>query len=462
MRKKKIEYIKITRIFFLKGFYHSMLQLCNMPYAHFFSALASNVEVIVSQGGYAILFIFTALEGMPLIGMAVPGHVAVIVAGFFAKIGILYLPAVLVISMVGAVLGDYIGYEIGRKYGFGFIDKVRPYFFITDSQIEKAKKLLAKHTGKAMIIGRFTPATRALIPFLVGASRTPYERFWFFNIIGGLSWTIISVMIGYAFGSGYHAISGIFGKLVLIAFASAILIVWGYRFVNERFNIFRKYELFTLILNIISLYALAQTIQDAFAAKSYMANFDIWVNGVMIKLHDSAPFFTSLAAWISTIGGTAVLGGLSVFIAVWLLVEKKWRSAAIVIISMGSTALLLGTMKEFFMRGRPLDALQAMAANNFSFPSGHAGISAAFFVVIAYLFAPKIESWVKRELFMAFCVLSAIVVGVSRLVLNVHWASDVIAGWSLGVFVGTASILLVRYLGMLVISKKHRQKAGQN
>ena len=60
----------------------------------------------------------------------------------------------------------------------------------------------------------------------------------------------------------------------------------------------------------------------------------------------------------------------------------------------------------------------------------------------------------KREGFIALCVLAIIAVGVSRVMLNVHWASDVIAGWSLGVFCATGSILFVRYIGVLVLGKR--------
>ena len=120
---------------------------------------------------------------------------------------------------------------------------------------------------------------------------------------------------------------------------------------------------------------------------------------------------------------------------------------------MMTTAFALGILKEFFMRVRPDNALIIMV-NDPSFPSGHAGMAAAFFVVLAYFLAPKIHSWVKRELMIIICVLIVFAIGLSRLILNVHWTSDVIAGWSLGVFMATGSILLVRYLGALVTRKK--------
>lgn len=423
-----------------------------MPYLHIFSAFTGHIEAIISQGGYAFLFVTTMLEGIPLLGALVPGHIAIIMSGFLAKIGVFNIWWVLILATVGAIIGDYIGFKIGRKYGLSFIDRMRPYFFITDSHIEKTTALLSKHTGKAMIIGRFSPVTRALMPFLVGTSDAPVRKFWFFNILGGVSWAVVSVLVGYVFGAGYHAAAGYMGRFAILAIVAGLIIVWGYRFVNMRFHIFKKYELFVLILNLISLYALAKTVQDAWSPDSFMANFDVYVNGFMNAANHAHIYLRILAVWVTTVGGTAVTGGLGLVISLYFLFKKRWRSAAIMILSMGSTAFMLGFMKEFFLRVRPDNALMTMVGDP-SFPSGHAGLAAAFFVIVGYLSVRKLHTWVQREVVILFCVMAIIAVGLSRLVLNVHWASDVIAGWSLGVFLATASILLVRYVGVLVVRK---------
>ena len=426
-----------------------------MPYAHLFSVLASNVEAIVTHGGYAVLFIFTLLEGVPLVGMAVPGHITIIIAGFFAKVGTLELGWVLLLASVGAVLGDYIGFYIGRKYGMSFIDRLRPYFFITDAHIAKAHELLSKHTGKAMVFGRFSPMTRAIMPFLVGTSKTTDKKFWIFNLIGGVSWAVSSVMIGYVFGAGYHAITGHLGRFALMAVVAAAIIIWGYRFVNMRFHIFKRYELFTLGLNILSLWALAAMIGEL-ASRSFKLGFDVWVSSHVVDPVTHAILMPNslvqTAYWVSTVGGMAVTGYLGALVGLWLLLRKRWRSAAIMLMAVVSTSIIVPIMKEFFMSPRPIDSLQPILTDP-SFPSGHAAMAAAFFLAIAYVSAPKIHSWVKRELMMVACVLATIAIGLSRLVLNVHWVSDVIAGWALGVFLATASILLVRYAGVFFIKK---------
>ena len=423
-----------------------------MPFLHLFSAFTGHLESIVAHGGYVFLFFMTALEGIPLVGMAIPGHITIIIAGFLAKIGTLNIYWVLSIGILGAVAGDFIAFSIGRKYGLKFIDRFRPYFFITDQHIEKANNLLAKHTGKAMIIGRFSPVTRPLMPFLVGASETPVHRFWIFNIMGALSWIVLSVFTGYIFGAGYHAAAGYVGKFAVFAIIASLIILWGYRFVNLRFHIFKKYELFILILNLISLYILAKTIQDAWSPHSFMANFDLYVNWYMDVFNHAHQMVTTFMLWITTLGGTVVTAGLGGLIGLWFAWKKRWRSSAIMLLSIGSTGFALGVLKSFFMRARPDNALVLMV-NDPSFPSGHAGLAAAFFVIVAYLVARKVHSWVLREVIIVACVLATIAIGLSRVVLNVHWASDVIAGWALGIFLATGSILFVRYVGALVVRK---------
>jgi len=417
---------------------------------HFFTILSSNMTNIITVGGYPFLFLAVILEGLPLIGTIVPGHVAVIAGGFLAHTGILNLWAVLILSMIGAILGDSIGFYLGRKYGIHMIDRLKPFFFIKDEHIEKAQDLLSKHTGKAMILGRLSPVTRAVMPFLVGTGKTSHSKFWIFNIIGAVIWVGLSVLLGYAFSFGYEAAAGYFGRAVVIAVILGGLMVWGYRFVNIRFHIFRKYELFALIINIISLIVLAIMVRDALATASFMANFDIYVNGFMNQhvgtlAINIAEVFSNIGSVLIAVSAGLIVGGIFIF-------HGRWRSAVIMISSVASSFVLFTFFKDFFGRVRPENALQLLTDP--SFPSGHATMAAAFFFVCAYLFSRKINYWVWRELFIVLCALLTMAIGVSRIILNVHWVTDVIAGWALGIFCATASIILVRYVGELVKGRR--------
>jgi len=379
------------------------------------------------------------------LGTLVPGHVSIIVAGFLIKIGVFNVWFTCILAIAAAVFGDYIGYTLGKKYGLSLIDRVKPYFFITDEHIAKVQNLISKHTGKAMILSKFSPVTRSLMPFVVGANHTDEKRFWRYNIIGSCLWALGSIFLGYIFGAGYEFANIFTGRFVLIIAGASILILWGYRFINIRFHIFKKYELIILFLNISSLYVLALSLRDAVLSGPSLNNFDISAN-IFMNEHVT-PFIENIASWISD-GGAAFMAIVGIITTAFLIRQSKWRSLSILALSMGSTAMLMTFLKEFFNRARPEDAL--VIVNSASFPSAHAAMAAAFFLVFMYILVPKIHSWIKRELFIVVCVVSTIAIGLSRIVLNVHWSSDVIAGWSLGIVCTSASILFVKYVGGII------------
>lgn len=422
-----------------------------MQYVHVFSSITHFVQEIVLQSGYFILFGTTIFEGIPLLGMLVPGHVAIMAGGFVAKIGTLNLFYVILISLIGALLGDYIGYYIGRKYGMSFINRLRPYLFISDSHIDKANNLISKHTGKALIVGRFTPATRALMPFLVGASHIEQKKFWFFNIVGGFSWVVSSIMIGYIFGSAYHIVSGYIGKLLFVSIIISLLFIWGYKFINTRFHIFKKYELFTLIINIVSFVSFAFVL-DKLLNNSFKLNFDVYVSLLMQDFARIYNFVPKIASILSTIGSVYCMLIIATIIGIFFIYNKKWRSAFIIIFSSYLTAFISGFLKTTFMSPRPTNSI--IILSDPSFPSSHASVAASVIFAFLYLFAPKINSWIKREIVIVIASMLAIFIGLSRLVLNVHWFSDVLAGWSLGLFVATSMVLFIKYMSELLIRKK--------
>ncbi|MDP3962475.1 MAG: bifunctional DedA family/phosphatase PAP2 family protein [bacterium] len=418
----------------------------------YISSIISDLPQLLASGGYWVLSIIVLLEGLPIIGSFFPGHIAIISAGFLVKIGVLNLTLVLLVTIIMTTMGDVLGFLIGRRYGYSFLHKFGKYIFLKEEHIEKAKRIIDRHTGKAIILGKFSPITRPLIPFIVGANGTHIKKFWTYNIIGSILWVVSSVAIGYIFGAGYHVVAGSIGRFVFVATVLAVLIIWGYRLVNTRFHVFRKYELFVLGLNLISLWALAKTIQDSFSSNSFIANFDISINLFVSK--NITPFLSNLGLFISTAGSTKVTIALGLIIGIAFLLKKKYRRSAVMIFSILASSASLVLMKGIFLRTRPENAFQIL--HDASFPSGHAGMAAAFFVALAYVFTPQIRSWVKRELFIVACVIAIILIGLSRIVLSVHWPSDVLAGWSLGVFLATGSILLIRFLsGFLTgINKK--------
>ncbi|MFI3887963.1 VTT domain-containing protein [Streptococcus parauberis] len=162
------------------------------------------INLILTQYGlYAFLIIFliifveTGLVFFPFL----PGDSLLFMTGaFIAKSA--YNPILFsFILAVAAILGDFVNYSLGRKYGLS-LRKV-PFFgkFIKDSHIAETEHFFLKYGNIAISLGRFVPIVRTFIPFISGIGKMDTKKFFIFNCIGGLSWVIIGILAGFFFGS---------------------------------------------------------------------------------------------------------------------------------------------------------------------------------------------------------------------------------------------------------------------
>ena len=182
--------------------------------------------------GYPIIFMSALLEASPFFGIVVPGQTIIIIAGFFAKLHVFNLAYVIILSSIGAILGDLAGYILGRKYGYSFIKDYGKYFFFKKEYFTETKRLMNEHTGKTMVIGRFNSITRAFAPFVAGSSKVPLKRFLFYNVIGGISWGVFFSLVGYIFGKGYRIASRYIDQFLLVFFI--IIAITTYFYISYR------------------------------------------------------------------------------------------------------------------------------------------------------------------------------------------------------------------------------------
>ena len=183
---------------------------------------------LLQHWGYPIIFMSSLLEASPFFGIVIPGQTIVIIGGFYAKLHVLNLYYVILLSSLGAIIGDLVGYILGRKFGYSFIRGYGKYFFFKREYFQATKKLMNKHTGKTILIGRFNSITRAFAPFVAGSSKVPFKKFMFYNIAGGLSWGILFSLIGYIFGKGYKIASHYIDEVLLVFFIIILVVIYFY------------------------------------------------------------------------------------------------------------------------------------------------------------------------------------------------------------------------------------------
>lgn len=396
---------------------------------------------ILNHWGYWIILLAAMLEASPLFGLLIPGQLIVILGGFFAKTGILEIGDVIWVSALGAIFGDLLGYILGRKYGYSFITRYGKYFFFKKEHFEKTKKLMNHHTGKTLIIGRFNSLTRAFAPFVAGSTDISFFKFLAYNIIGGISWAVSFSMVGYIFGKSYEVASKYVGRFIFIAFVLSILMIYLYRFINKRKHIFTKYHLYILILNIFSLYLFSKMIEDV-VDKELITKLDIWINAKIVLLWN--PLLNKIMIFITNIISPTHLFVLLIILFGVLVYKRKWYYSSLLLFSMIGGLLFEFLTKLIIHRARPENAL--IEVSGYSFPSGHATMAIIFFSLFLYSFKDDIKNRVFKNIFVISNVILFLLIGFSRVYLNVHWFSDVIAGFALGLFWLTFLILLFKLI----------------
>jgi undecaprenyl-diphosphatase len=133
---------------------------------------------------------------------------------------------------------------------------------------------------------------------------------------------------------------------------------------------------------------------------------------------------------------------ISFLIIIYLFYKKRSKEALFFTIILIVAQGLLSLIKNIVHRLRPQDIL--VSETSFSFPSGHAMMSVVFFGIVIYLFEHHIKSDILRKILIALIPICSLIIGATRIILNAHWLSDVIAGYMLGAF------LVISYLLMLM------------
>jgi membrane protein DedA with SNARE-associated domain len=183
------------------------------------------VDTLLGVPPALALLIIAALvfgEAALFFGFVLPGETAVVYGGVLAAAGKVSVALVLLVVIVAAVVGDSVGFEVGRKLG----PRLRRVPILRNhvERLEAAQAYLRKRGGRAVVMGRFTAFLRAVMPALAGASRMEYRRFLVFNATGGVLWGGGCVLLGYF---AAHSISQVTHYLGLTSAAIAVVIVVG-------------------------------------------------------------------------------------------------------------------------------------------------------------------------------------------------------------------------------------------
>ena len=187
------------------------------------SVTTHNLLHLLATYGYWAVFVFIAIESM---GIPFPGETMLLVAAIFAgtthRLSILL---VIVAAASGAILGDNLGFIIGRVGGYRLLRRYGHYIRLDERKLKLGQYLFMKHGGKVVFFGRFVAVLRAWAAFLAGTNRMRWPGFLLFNALGGIVWATLFGLGGYYLGDSIQRLTGpvalactVLATLVIIAF----------------------------------------------------------------------------------------------------------------------------------------------------------------------------------------------------------------------------------------------------
>ncbi|HVA52636.1 MAG TPA: DedA family protein [Acidimicrobiales bacterium] len=175
---------------------------------------------------YILVGLLVFGEAALFIGFVLPGETSVVVAGVIASQGRVNVVDVAVLVVLSAIIGDSLGFEIGKRYGHRLVEL--PFLRSRHDALERALDGLRRRGATYVFVGRFTAFLRAVMPGLAGMSRLGYRRFLMANAAGALVWGVSYTLLGYFAGHALGSIlkySGWVGIAVLVVVVGLIVVL---------------------------------------------------------------------------------------------------------------------------------------------------------------------------------------------------------------------------------------------
>jgi membrane protein DedA with SNARE-associated domain/putative flippase GtrA len=430
---------------------------------------------LIEHYGYLVILFGVMIEST---GVPLPGETILLASGILVQRGTLDLGDVIFFGILGAVVGDQIGYWIGREGGRPFILRWGRYLFITPERLARAEAFFARHGGKAVFMARFFSGLRVFGALVAGISRMRWGTFILYNALGGAVWATAVVLLGYFLGSSLGLVERWLGRVSILLIGLlvfAIVLYLTYRWVSshpeqlrgtaehlggERLRAFvrspaglwirRRFSLRTayglalttgLVLVGLFSWAFGGVVQDV-VARDPLVRIDV---EVLRFFHSHGePYLTFAAVVFEAVFSPVVLllasgvGGVVLALLAYRRKDFKLGFAGTVLLATTfGTGALAGLFELLFSRPRPPASLQLVHAAGNGFPSSHAVVIVAVGAAVCYLYSLRPPdsrggSW-RAKSRMGLAVLSiALLVGFGRIYEGACYPSDVLAGWALG------------------------------
>jgi undecaprenyl-diphosphatase len=446
-----------------------------------------------SLGSWAYLLVafMATAETAAFLGFIAPGEFTIIFGGVLAGEGTLSIWVLIGIVWASIVLGDSIGFYLGRRLGRGFAERHGHRVRLTEERLAKVDAYFARHGGKTIFFGRWLGFVRPLMPFTAGTSGMPYRQFLPYDVLSAGLFGTFFCLLGFIFWRSFEQVAATAGKGA-IAFGALVALVVGGMFAFKRLRDPEQRRRLAAFFERLGRRPLVRPFAIALVWIWRVALRPAWrwvvapisrslvpplrfigqrltpgglgielttllaigsVCGFLFGLYidlvtnGSSPltpgdevardvardiqseFLTAFAKVITVFGSWPLATAIVVVATAALLFLRHHAYAAVLAVGFAFTQAGIHITKAAVERPRPPDPL--VDAGGWSFPSGHAA-TAVVYVILAVIAARALPNLTWRVALIIGSAVFAALVGLSRIYLQVHYWSDVAGAWALG------------------------------
>ena len=433
--------------------------------------LSQLVDFLAAHQMLAILFAFLVAfaEALLILGLFVPSTTVLVGLGTLIGLGKMAFLPVFAATVAGAIAGDALSFWAGVHWK----EQIRTFwpFSRYTALMDKGEQFIARHGGKSIFIVRFIPGVKAVVPTIAGMMGMSTTRFVLVNVGSAFVWAAAHLLPAIALGRGLqvaHAANPRFAILAGLGAAAALLAWASLRLVRGvlvpaadrgrlRLALWlerqgdRSGALARVLRNHDRMLEAAALIGLAFVA---LASFGLLLIAVIFDPEmaqaDAAigqfvqglrtDWATSAMVGITMLGDTAVLLPVALLLIAVLAVRRQWALAGAVTVASMAGVVFVPLFKTLLHRARPIPMYQG--ADGFSFPSGHSTLATIIFGMLALFLAHSLPARFRSLVYGSIATLIALI-GLSRVYLQAHWPSDVLAGMLFGSAVVSVVALLL-------------------
>jgi membrane protein DedA with SNARE-associated domain/membrane-associated phospholipid phosphatase len=468
-----------------------------------------NLEKLIEDAGtalgswtYLLVGALAFAETGAFLGFVAPGETAVIVGGLVAGQGQISLFVLIAIVWACAVLGDITSYELGRRLGRDWLLRHGARLQITDERLDQVERFFERRGNVTILVGRFLGFVRPLLPFIAGASRMPLRRYLVYDVLAAGAWATTFCVLGYVFWQSFSRLTTYVSR-GLFAFGTFVVVVAGVvalvnlrrdpkkraavrdwlaarsdrrgwqlvarvawpawrlvgrpaaaaadvaaRFTAERFTPGGLGLELTTMLTLLAVGSFVFFLLGHVILEDPLPRIDRWAFDVTDPLHTTA--LADAAKVVTALGAFPAVAAAALATAIWALTRGRPVDAAALVLGVLLSHFASTAAKDAYDRARPSGTLVDTIGS--AYPSGHA-VQAVTLVACATVLVRGGAGWAARIAAVTVAVALVAVVAATRVYLRVHYLSDVLGGFALGVAVWSL-------VGIVALLAGHRKSVA--